>query len=366
MSDRDSEILGGDVVDLARHLVSIDSQIGDERALCDDLERRFRIAGMHRVERASNSLCVVPRPLRDGHRRLMLVGHLDTVPKLSENPVRIEDDRLYGLGASDMKGADAVMIRALARAIADAPRHDLIGVLYSREEGPFAESEMPHIRDAAPDLFENVDLAIAMEPTDGHIEMGALGTCHATVTFVGQRAHSARPWQGDNAIHKAHGLLARLAALDRAAHEFHGLTFYEVLSATMIDYRGARNVVPDRCTVNVNYRFAPGRAESDVRNRLDEVVAAEGTWELTDYCPAGLVCGDNELLAELHRAAPEAEVGAKQAWTDVGRLSHWGIDAINWGPGQRAQAHQEGEWASVAAIREAARVLDRWLFDGPG
>jgi succinyl-diaminopimelate desuccinylase len=201
-----------------------------------------------------------------------------------------------------------------------------------------------------------------MEPTDNDLELGCLGTCHAEVSFTGRRAHSARPWQGDNAIHRAAGLLGRLAAMEREEHVFHGLSFFEVISATMIDYRGARNVVPDRCTVNVNYRFAPGKDEAAVRARLDALVGDEAGYELTDFCPAGKVCGENALLAALQRAAGQIAVRAKQAWTDVGRLSHLGIDAVNWGPGATSQAHQSGEWVSIAGIARCHRVLQEWVF----
>ena len=242
------------------------------------------------------------------------------MPKLGENPVRREGDRLYGLGASDMKAADAVILWAVSRAIPQPLRHNLVGVLYAREEGAYDTSEMPAIYRAAKPHFDRTDLAICMEPTDNRIELGALGTSHVAVTFKGKRAHSARPWQGENAIHKAAPLLARLAARDRQPHEFHGLTFYEVISATMACSRGARNIVPDQFTLNLNYRFAPGKDENDVRRIFGDLILGEADWELVDYCPAGLVCGDNPLLQELKETIGNPEVRAKQAWTQPCQL----------------------------------------------
>ena len=351
------------VLRLTEQLLSIPSPTGNERRIADFAATRVQATDPHAFVRSGYSLCWVPRPPREGARTVMLVGHLDTVPELGENPVRRDGDRLHGLGASDMKAACAVILEVLARCTQEEPRHDVIGVLYAKEEGPFAESEMPQIREVGHEWFDRADFAVCMEPTDNRIELGCLGTLHARVTFEGRRAHSARPWQGENAIHKAAGLLARLRGRGPVEHVEHGLTFFEVASATMCEYRGARNVVPDRFVLNVNYRFAPGKDEAAVRKDLDALVAGEATYEIVDFCPAGRVCGDNALLSELRDAAGKPDVAAKQAWTDVGRLSHWGIDAVNFGPGATAQAHQALEWVSIAAIERSLRALERWLFE---
>ncbi|MCB9871905.1 MAG: succinyl-diaminopimelate desuccinylase [Planctomycetes bacterium] len=353
------------VLALCESLLAIPSVTGEEAAIADWLERRLQPQAPDTLLRAGNSLCVAPRAFDQRKPTLMLVGHTDTVPQLDDNPVRRDGDRLYGLGASDMKAADAVLLDVIEQSRVREPRFNLVGVLYAREEGPYAASEMPLIHAAAREWFERTDLAVCMEPTDNALELGCVGTLHAEVVFTGRRAHSARPWQGENAIHKAAPFLGRLAALKREPHEFHGLVFYEVLSATMVDFRGARNVVPDRFQVNVNYRFAPGKVESELRARLDSLVGDAGSYTIVDLCPAGRVCGDNPLLAALHRAAGSMEVRAKQAWTDVGRLSQMGIDAINWGPGATAQAHQAGEWVSIEAVARSRSVLESWVFEAP-
>lgn len=350
------------VLSLTEAIVGIESVYGDECRIGDWLETRLRAQDPHLLIRAGHSLCFAMREPDPAKPTLLLVGHTDTVPKLSENPVRREGDKLYGLGTSDMKAADAMLLDAIERNRTCDARYNLVGVLYAREEGPFVDSEMPAIIDAAQEWFDRADLAVCMEPTDNHIELGCLGTSHAKVRFAGQRAHSARPWQGKNAIHASAAFLARLAALDREAHEFHGLTFYEVLQATQVEYRGARNVVPDEFVINVNYRFAPDKDEAAVRARLDELVGADATYDLEDFCPAGRVCGENAVLADLRAAGGNLDVRAKQAWTDVGRLSHLGMDAINWGPGATSQAHQAGEWVSISAIERALAILDEWLF----
>lgn len=350
------------IVALSEELLRVPSPTGEEARIADFLHERIAAHDPSFLRRAGNSLCFAMRAADPARRTLMLVGHVDTVPELDPNPVRREGDRLYGLGASDMKAAVALIVDTVLQSREHAPRHNLVGVLYAAEESSYDRSEMPLVRAAAPEWFAAADLAICMEPTDNRIELGCLGTAHATVTFRGKRAHSARPWQGDNAIHKAAPLLARLAAFEPVVHRFHGLEFREVASATTIGFRGARNVVPDACTVNVNHRFAPGKTEAEVRRELDALVQGEGEIEIVDFCPAGRVCADNALLLELRAAAGEPEMCAKQAWTDVGRLSHWGVDAINWGPGATAQAHQAGEWVSLADVARAAAVLERWLF----
>ncbi|MEY2982953.1 MAG: succinyl-diaminopimelate desuccinylase [Planctomycetota bacterium] len=350
------------VLALAEELLRIDSVIGDEGRICDHIEARIDRLRPHAVVRASNSLCIEPRAPRPGAKTVLLVGHVDTVPALSPNPVRREGVRLHGLGASDMKAADAVLLDVLERAIHDEPRHDVVGVLYAREEGPYAENEMELIAAAAESAFQRADLAICMEPTDGQIELGCLGTSHATLRFRGRRAHSARPWQGENAIHHAGDLLVRLAACEPQSFRFGALEFIESMSAVGVAFRGARNVVPDLCTVDVNYRFAPGRNLADVHAAFAALLAGKGEFEVTDFCPAGHVCGDSPLLRELQEAAGDPPVAAKQAWTDVGRLSAMGIDAINWGPGAKAQAHRAGEWVDTRDVVRAAEVLGNWLF----
>lgn len=352
------------VIALTEALLAVSSETGDEAEICDLIEQRLAAGAPHALVRAGVNLCVAPRPLDPEKQTVMLLGHTDTVPGHGREEVRRDGDRLHGLGASDMKAADAVIIDTVLRCCERPLRYNVVGVLYAAEEGPYDQSGMPEIHAAAREWFEAADLAVCMEPTDNDIELGCLGTAHATVTFAGKRAHSARPWQGDNAIHKAAGLLSRLAEYEPVAHEYHGLRFVEAISATMVDYRGARNVVPDRFTVNVNYRFPPGRDRADVERTLGELVQGEAEWELVDYCPAGRVCADNPLVQELTEVIGDAEVRAKQAWTDVGRLSHMGLDAINWGPGAVAQAHQAGEWVSVQEVARCLRSLDRWLGAG--
>ncbi|MBE2250812.1 MAG: succinyl-diaminopimelate desuccinylase [Myxococcus sp.] len=340
-------------------LIKVPSVIGDERALADLVDAwaraRFGAAGVVRV---SNSLAVGRRD--DPRPTLSLVGHLDTVP---ENPdgtaPRLEGGRLIGLGASDMKGSLAVMM-ALADALPlDALPFNLRLVFYEREEGPYLESGLAPLFDAAPEL-KRTAFTIAMEPTDGAVQVGCVGSVHARLSFKGQAAHSARPWQGKNAIHAAGALLLELEQRGRREVTVSGHSFFEVMSATLAKGGRARNVVPDAFELNVNYRFAPGKSVDQAKDDVLALAAGRCEVAFTDLAPSGRVCASNPHLQRLVQLSGRA-AEAKQAWTDVARLSEWGLDAVNYGPGETAQAHQRSESAPIEALGQAYLALEQLL-----
>lgn len=340
-------------------LVRIPSVIGQEQALADFVETwARRHCGPSELVRVGHSLALGTR--EDARPAITLVGHLDTVPANPDGTEpRIEGDRLFGLGASDMKGAVAVMMALFESLPRASLPFNLRLALYEREEGPFLESGLAPLYDAAPELKRSA-FTIAMEPTDGAVQVGCVGSLHAQLVFRGQAAHSARPWQGKNAIHAAGALLAELEARERRPVVQGGHTFFEVMSATLAKGGRARNVVPDSFELNLNYRFAPGKSVDEAK--ADVLALAKGRCEVafTDLAPSGRVCADNPWFQRLVTlTARPAE--AKQAWTDVARLSEWGLDAVNFGPGETAQAHQRSESASVTALGEAYRVLEALL-----
>ncbi len=349
-------------------LLAIPSVIEHEADLRVFCEEYLAQVGADEVVTQGNNLAFRPRAWTGGRPKLLLLGHLDTVPKQGENPPRVEGDRIFGLGASDMKGGDALILELCKRAVREEPAVDLACVLYAREEGPFAGSGMPEIVEAAPAYFRDVDLAIAMEPTNGQLELGCLGTMHAEVCISGKAAHSARPWLGHNAIHAAGPLLEALRRLPPRDIEFHGLQFREVCSATMISFTGARNVIPPSCTLNLNFRFGPDRSIEEAKAWLDSFVQDSLPEEqvalvFKDICPSGRVCGDNKLLSRIEAAAlVPLTRKAKQAWTDVGRLSAMGMDAVNLGPGDTAEAHQKNESCSRSILQENRALFHRFLF----
>jgi len=277
----------------------------------------------------------------------------------------VEGDRVVGLGASDMKSGLAVMLE-LARRLDPAVLPYRLGfVFYDKEEGPWAISGLGPTLETVAWLHRAV-LAFCLEPSDNVVQVGCLGSLHARVTVLGKAAHSARPWQGENAVHAAGKLLVALGERPPRDVILHGHLYREVLSATLVSGGKTRNVIPDRCELNLNFRFAPGRtvedAEDEVRAVVQAAVAGPHEVEFVERAPSGRVIGDNAFLAHF-LALNGNPVHAKQAWTDVARLGQVGIDAVNLGPGESAQAHQAGESTAMRLITESYRQFERFLAD---
>ena len=335
------------------------SVTGDEKSLCDDVEARIAKLPGWEIQRISNNLAVRRREPDPSRPKVVFAGHLDTVPQPeAEIEVRVEGDRVYGRGASDMKAGDAVMLALLEDFAWDAGRFEPMFVFYEREEGPYAENGLEAVFAGSPWVL-GADLAIVPEPTAGALEVGCVGTSQVEVTFRGKSSHAARPWQGENAITKAGKFLAALH--ERSANEVvvDGLSFYEVLTPTTARGGRAKNVVPDSFWINVNHRFAPGKDIEDVRRLFDDLVADDASYEIPDFAPSGSVDLDNPLLQELIAAG--LEVRAKQAWTDVARFAERGVPAVNFGPGLPSQAHQDAEHAELPLLGDCYSRLESFL-----
>jgi succinyl-diaminopimelate desuccinylase len=277
---------------------------------------------------------------------VLLAGHLDTVPAQDNIPGRRDDARVHGLGASDMKGALAVMVE-LARA--GAPFDCLF---FGREELASQYSALTPLLERERLEYE---LVVMMEPTSNELHAGCVGNMNATWTFTGRSAHSARPWDGENAIHAAARGIAALAEFEREEHVFDGLTFYEVASVTEIHGGIAQNVIPERAVCGVNYRFAPGRSPDAAKQRLRELCPG-GELTIDSLAPSGPVATANPRAQALI-AAGQLEVAPKQAWTPVAEFGLAGLDAVNFGPGEPAQAHRRDESIEIAALERSYRVL---------
>jgi succinyl-diaminopimelate desuccinylase len=288
-----------------------------------------------------------------------LVGHLDTV-RTENGPARIQGDRCYASGASDMKSGLAVMI-ALAESLPlEELGFEMTLVFYAREEGPFVENELGLVLEADPELG-HVDLAVCMEPSDNRLHLGCVGSIHASVVFRGRTAHSARPWEGESAITRAAPFLAELGARVPRESVIDGLTYRTTATVTQARDGGrGRNVVPDTFTLNLNYRFAPDRTIEQAQADVLELVAGRADIELTDLSPAALPSASHPLVRALI-ASGVRSVEPKQAWTDVARFSARGIAAVNFGPGENAQAHQKNESTSLALVHEGYAITARWL-----
>jgi succinyl-diaminopimelate desuccinylase len=338
-------------------LCRIASPIGEERALCDAVVERLGKVRMAAPIRRYGDSIVVPLTRGTGGPHVALAGHLDVVRTEHEGPSRIEGDRLYGAGSADMKSGLALMLE-----LAERPRRpmaDITLVFYAREEGPFAENELGRVLEEDAELTR-ADVAIALEPSDNKLQLGCGGSLHATVSFQGRTAHSARPWQGENAIHKAASLLARLSALAPETDVVDGLEWKSVISATLGSGGRARNVIPDRFELNLNHRFGPGTSVEQAKARVEALVGGEAGVTFIDVAPSAPPRRDHTLIKALAESGV-AGVEPKQAWTDVARFSAAGVPAANFGPGTQAQAHQKNEWTLVAGLDTGKIILDRWL-----
>ncbi|MED7929800.1 succinyl-diaminopimelate desuccinylase [Nonomuraea sp. LP-02] len=343
-----------DVRALTAAIVDIESVSGAERALADAVERALAALPYLKVERSGET--VVARTELGRAERVLIAGHLDTVPVAGNLPSRVEGDLLYGCGTSDMKAGVAVALRLAATV--PAPNRDVTYVFYDCEEIEAERNGLTRVAREHPDWLL-ADFAVLMEPTDGVIEGGCQGTLRAEVAVTGKRAHSARSWFGVNAIHGIEPVLARLNAYEARRPVVDGLEYHEGLNAVGVTGGVAGNVIPDRCVVTVNYRFAPdltvGQAEEHVREVFD---GFEVTF--TDAAPAARP-GLTHPVAAAFAAAVGGTPRAKLGWTDVARFSALGVPAVNYGPGDPNLAHQQGEYVSLPKIVEGERAMRDWL-----
>ena len=346
--------LAADPVALTAALVDVPSVSGDERALADAVEAALRALPPFEVCR--NGDAVLARTDLGHERRVLLAGHLDTVPIADNLPSHRDGDRLYGCGTSDMKAGDAVFLH-VAATVAD-PRHDLTLVFYDNEEVEAARNGLGRIERALPDWLA-ADLALLGEPTDGLVEAGCQGTLRAEVRTTGRRAHSARSWLGDNAVHRAAEVLNRLGAYEARRVEIDGCEYREGQQAVRIAGGVAGNIVPDECVVTVNFRFAPDRTVDTAAEHVREVFAGLDV-TVTDSAP-GALPGLGAPAAREFLDATGTTARAKYGWTDVSRFAALGIPALNYGPGDPNLAHTREEHVDVGQITRSADVLRRFL-----
>jgi succinyl-diaminopimelate desuccinylase len=346
--------LSTDVVTLTRQLVDIESVSRNEGPIADAVEAALTALGHLRVERFGNT--IVARTELGRAERVILAGHLDTVPVNGNLPSRLEDGLLHGLGSCDMKGGVAVILR-LAATLVD-PSRDLTFVLYECEEIEASANGLNLLTQSHPEVLAG-DFAILMEPSNAGVEAGCQGTLRVQVRTSGERAHSARSWVGSNAIHTAADILTRLAAYEARQPVIDGLTYHEGLNAVFISGGVAGNVIPDECVVTVNHRFAPDRSEAEALAFVEEFFAPYDV-VVTDTAP-GALPGLDRPAAKAFIDAVGGQVGPKFGWTDVARFTTLGIPAVNYGPGDPLLAHKAEEYVPVTEIEHCERALSAWL-----
>ncbi|MGC7216094.1 succinyl-diaminopimelate desuccinylase [Mycobacteroides abscessus] len=348
--------LAGDPIALTAALVDIPSESRHEAQIADAVEVALReqTSGFEVIR---NGNAVLARTNNGLGTRVVLAGHLDTVPAADNVPSRHEGEILHGCGTVDMKSGDAVFLHLAATV---TPRVDLTLVFYDCEEIESSANGLGRIERELPDWLD-ADLAILGEPTAGLIEAGCQGTLRVVIRTGGTRAHSARSWLGDNAIHKLAAVLDRLAAYQARIVDIDGCQYREGLSAVRIDGGVAGNVIPDAAAVTVNFRFAPDRSPEQALVHVHEVFdGLDVQIELTDSAAGALPGLDRPAAAELVGAAGGA-VRAKYGWTDVSRFAARGIAAVNYGPGDPNLAHTRGEHVPVQQITAVTEVLRRYL-----
>ncbi len=342
------------VGELTAHIVDVESVSGAERPLADAIEAALRLRGHLSLHRDGNAL--VARTELGRPRRVVLAGHIDTVPVAGNLPSRLDGGLLYGCGTADMKAGVAVLL-SLAATVT-APVLDVSYVFYDCEEIESERNGLGRLSGARPDLLQG-DFAVLLEPTDGVVEGGCQGTMRAQIRATGERAHSARSWMGRNAIHEAAEILRVLREYQPREPEVDGLVYHEGLNAVGIAGGVAGNVIPDECVVTVNYRFAPDRSADQA---ADHLRALFDRWEVEIVDVAGGARpGLGDPAASSFVAAMGGAVRAKLGWTDVARFDALGIPAVNYGPGDPLLAHSRGEHVPVTAIEECASRMRAWL-----
>lgn len=346
--------LCADVVTLTAALVDIASESRHETRIADFVEKVLWHSTHLEVNRDGN--CVVARTRLGRSERVLVGGHLDTVPSSGNMPHRISGGRLYGLGSCDMKGGVAVALRAAG--LVKNPSRDVTYVFYDCEEIEATANGLGRIAGRHPDWL-TADFAVLMEPTSAEVEAGCQGTLRAEVSVSGKRAHSARSWLGENAVHGAHEVLRRLREYRPRRVSVDGLEYREGLAAVGIGGGVAGNVIPDRCTVTVNYRFAPTVSPGEAVAHVREVFEGFSV-DIVDLAP-GALPGLDLPPARGFLAAVGGEARPKFGWTDVSRFSEFGVPAVNYGPGDPVVAHSAEEFVDLEQLRSCEQRILRWL-----
>ena len=346
--------LGADVVNLTAALVDIPSESRHEQRIADEVEAALRLLDHVQVTRFGNT--VVARTDLGRAQRVVLGGHLDTVPAADNLPHRIDGDNLYGLGSNDMKGGVAVALRC-AHELRE-PSRDVTYVFYECEEIDDEVNGLRRLAEVHPEFLQ-ADFAVLMEPSDAGVEAGCQGTLRAHVRTSGERAHSARSWLGRNAIHAAADILNRLERYTPRTPVIDGLTYREGMNAVGIEGGVATNVIPDACEVTVNYRYAPDRSPQEALAHVHEVFDGYPL-EVVDNSP-GALPGLSHPAAQAFLKVTGAVPRPKFGWTDVSRFSALGVPAVNFGPGDPSLAHTRGEYVPIEHLHRCEQQMLEWL-----
>lgn len=341
-------------------LLNIPSETGHEQQITQWLDQRLAKIQRYRRVQAGQCRCYFAKNPQN-LPTIALYGHTDTVKNQQEFGVKIEDNKIYGCGASDMKSGLAVMLHILEQSDAcENQKFNLQFVFYDAEEGPHEKNGLKQALAEVPELL-NADFAFVLEPTCNQVQAGCLGSLNVCIRFLGQSAHSARPWQGKNAIHAAAGLIQKVGQQERKTVLIQGLEFYEVSQITLATGGQGRNLVPAVFEMNLNHRFTPDQTVEQAWQNVQNLLGSEAELELIDAAPSGEVFMNNPFLSAFIESA-KVKIQPKQAWTDVARLGQTGIQAVNFGGGDPSLAHQRNEYLDLAALHLNYKKLADYLI----
>ena len=335
-------------------LCNIESVSGNEAVLADAVERALRSTAHLNLDRDGDT--VLARTQLGRAERVVIAGHLDTVPLGDNLPCRVEDGRIHGCGTTDMKSGVAVALRLAAHL--PEPNRDVTYVFYDNEEVEAEKNGLGRVSRNHSEWLAG-DFAVLMEPTNATVEGGCQGSLRADVVLHGHRAHSARSWMGTNAVHAAGEVLARLASYQPAEVDIDGLVYREGMNAVGISGGVAGNVIPDECRITINYRFAPDKTEDEAADVVRRALTGFEV-EISDSAP-GAMPGLSHPAAAAFVAMVGREPQPKFGWTDVSRFSALGVPAVNYGPGDPSVAHQREEYCDIAPILECEQKMLAWL-----
>ena len=322
-------------------LLKIESQTGNEQHIVSAIKKE--LSDLKTYEKYTYDLCLCYKtPYNPSLQTLAFYGHTDTVKNQQDEAPYQTDEYIYGCGASDMKSGLAVMIELMK--ITDNQKelpYNLQFIFYDKEEGAFEENGLQVLLKNV-NWLKQTNVAFVLEPTNNNIQMGCVGSLNIKATVYGKSAHSARPWQGENAIHKSWQFVRKLSNWKNNCVEIEQLKFYETMNATLVEGGNNKNSLADSIIFNINYRFSPQKsideAKDDVRNYLEELAHLE----FADASPSGKILNMPPLIDKICQKF-SLQKEPKQAWTDVARLALYNIAAVNFGPGDPAEAHQKNE-----------------------
>lgn len=348
--------LSKNLVELTMDLCNLESVSGSEKQLADAIEKALALPHL-RVLRDGNA---VVASTNSGKPRVLIAGHIDTVPVANNLPSQLHhferEQVIVGRGSVDMKGGVAVMLKLASELV--NPRYDISWIFYDNEEVDSSKNGLGRLAQNHPELL-NGEFAILCEPTSALVEGGCNGTLRALIRTKGVKAHSARPWMGENAIHKATPILQKLSSFEPQTIAVDGLEYRESLNAVSIKAGIAGNVIPDLCEVEINYRFAPSKNAQAAKAQIEDLFSGFEI-EFVDVAEGARPGLDTELARQF-LAATATTARPKYGWTDVARFSALGIPAINFGPGDPSLAHADNENLPVGHLFDVEKGLRSWL-----